>query len=91
MTEVFVARAARTPEGVSEGMAANAVAPGYIGTEMVMAVPEKILNGVIILATIVGRLGQVEEVARYATLLASDEAGFFTGSTPTANGGRYMS
>ena len=91
MTEVVVARGTRTPEGASEGMSATLVAPGYIGTEMIMAVPEKILNEVIILATIVGRLGQVEEVARYVIFLASDEVGFFTSSTPTANGGRYMS
>lgn len=64
---------------------------GYNGTEMIMADPEKILNEVIILATIVGRLGQVEEVARYLTFPTSDEASFFTGSTPVANGGRYMS
>jgi len=61
MTEVVVARAARTPKGASEGITANVVAPGYIATEMVMAVPEKILNEVIILAIPVGRLGRLKE------------------------------
>ena len=91
MTEVVVARAARTPDAASKGIPANVVVPGYIGTKMVMAVPENVLNEFIILAIPVGRLGQVEGIARYVTFLASDEAGFFTGSTPTANGGRYMS
>ena len=68
----------------------NAVAPGYIGTEMVLAVPEKILNEVIIPAIPAGRLGKVEEIARCVTFLASDDAGFITGSTLTANGGQYM-
>ena len=91
MTEVVVAGAARTPEGASKGITANVVAPNYIGTEMVMAVHEKILNEVIIPAIPVGRLGQVEEIERYVTFLASDEAGFINGSTLTANSGRYMS
>ena len=72
MTEVVVARAARIREGASVGITADVVAPGYIGTEMVMVVPEKILNEVIIPAILVGRLGQVEGNARYVTFLASD-------------------
>jgi len=77
-------------ETASKGITVNAVAPGYIGTEMVMAVPEKVLNEVIIPAIPAGRLGQVEEIARCVTFLASDESGFITGSTITANGGQYM-
>ena len=72
ITEVVVARAARIREGASAGITADVVAPGYIGTEMVMAVPEKILNEVIISAILVGRLGQVEGNARYVTFLGSD-------------------
>ena len=77
-------------ETASKGITVNAVAPGYIGTEMVLAVPEQILNEVIIPAIPAGRLGKVEEIARCVTFLASDDAGFITGSTLTANGGQYM-
>ena len=57
---------------------------------MVMAVPEKILNEVIIPQIPVGRLGQPEDIARCVVFLAADEAGFITGSTLTANGGQYL-
>ncbi len=77
-------------ETASKGITVNAIAPGYIGTEMVMAVPEKILNEVIIPQIPVGRLGQAEEIARCVVFLASDDAGFITGSTLTANGGQYL-
>lgn len=77
-------------ETASKGITVNAVAPGYIGTEMVMAVPEKILNEVIIPQIPVGRLGEATEIARCVSFLASDDAGFITGSTITANGGQYM-
>ena len=77
-------------ETAAKGITVNAIAPGYIGTEMVMAVPEKILNEVIIPQIPVGRLGQPEEIARCVTFLASDDAGFITGSTLTANGGQYL-
>lgn len=77
-------------ETASKGITVNAIAPGYIGTEMVMAVPEKILNDVIIPQIPVGRLGQPEDIARCVVFLAADEAGFITGSTLTANGGQYM-
>lgn len=77
-------------ETASKGITVNAIAPGYIATEMVMAVPEKVLNEVIIPQIPAGRLGQAEEIARCVTFLASDEAGFITGSTMTANGGQYM-
>lgn len=78
-------------ETAAKGITVNAIAPGYIGTEMVMAVPEKILNEVIIPQIPVGRLGQPEDIARCAVFLASDEAGFITGSTLSANGGQYLS
>tara|TARA_B100000427_G_scaffold71046_1_gene57248 strand:+ start:390 stop:1115 length:726 start_codon:yes stop_codon:yes gene_type:complete len=77
-------------ETASKGITVNAIAPGYIGTEMVMAVPEKVLNEVVIPQIPVGRLGQAEEIARCVVFLASDDAGFITGSTISANGGQYM-
>jgi acetoacetyl-CoA reductase len=66
------------------------VAPGYIGTEMVRAVPEDVLKSKILPLIPVGRLGEPEEVARCVVFLASDDAGFITGSTLAANGGQYM-
>ena len=77
-------------ETASKGITVNAVAPGYIGTEMVRAVPEEILNTKIIPLIPVGRLGEAEEIARCVSFLASDDAGFITGSTLSANGGQYM-
>ncbi len=77
-------------ETASKGITVNAVAPGYIATEMVMAVPEEVLNTKILPLIPVGRLGEAEEVGRCVVFLASDEAGFITGSTLTANGGQYM-
>jgi len=76
-------------EGASKGITVNAVAPGYIGTEMVRAVPENILEKIIARIP-VGRLGTPEEVARCVVFLAADEAGFITGSTISMNGGQYM-
>lgn len=76
-------------EGARKGVTVNAICPGYIATEMVMAVPEKVREQII--ETIpVGRLGEAEEIARCVVFLASDEAGFITGATLTANGGQYM-
>ena len=77
-------------ENAFKGITVNVVAPGYIGTEMVRAVPEEVLNSKIIPKIPVGRLGEPEEVARCVVFLAADEAGFITGSTLTANGGQYM-
>jgi acetoacetyl-CoA reductase len=77
-------------ENAAKGITVNAVAPGYIGTEMVRAVPEDVLKTKILPLIPVGRLGEPEEVARCVVFLASDEAGFITGSTLTANGGQYM-
>jgi acetoacetyl-CoA reductase len=77
-------------EGAAKGVTANVVAPGYIGTEMVRAVPEDVLNSKILPQIPVGRLGEPEEIGRCVAFLASDESGFITGSTLTANGGQYM-
>ena len=77
-------------EGARAGITVNAICPGYINTEMVQAVPEKVLNDVIIPQIPVGRLGEAEEIARCVVFLASDQAGFITGSTISANGGQYL-
>jgi acetoacetyl-CoA reductase len=77
-------------ETASKGITVNAIAPGYIATEMVMAVPKDVLDTKVIPQIPVGRLGQAEEIARCVVFLASDEAGFITGSTLSANGGQYM-
>ncbi len=76
-------------EGVAKGITVNAVAPGYIATDMVRAVPEKILEK-IIAGIPLGRLGEPEEIARTVLFLVSDEAGFITGSTLSVNGGQHM-
>ena len=77
-------------ENAAKGITVNAVAPGYIGTEMVRAVPEDVLKSKILPLIPVGRLGEPEEVARCVVFLAGDDAGFITGSTLSANGGQYM-
>jgi acetoacetyl-CoA reductase len=77
-------------ENAAKGITVNVVAPGYIGTEMVRAVPEDVLKSKILPLIPVGRLGEPEEVARCVVFLASDGAGFITGSTLSANGGQYM-
>ena len=77
-------------ENAAKGITVNVVAPGYIGTEMVRAVPEEVLKSKILPLIPVGRLGEPEEVARCVVFLASDAAGFITGSTLSANGGQYM-
>lgn len=77
-------------ENASKGITVNAVAPGYIATEMVKAVPEDVLKSKILPHIPAGRLGEPEEIARCITFLASDDAGFITGSTLSANGGQYM-
>jgi acetoacetyl-CoA reductase len=76
-------------EGARAGITVNVIAPGYIGTEMVMAVPEKVRESNIAQIP-VGRLGEPDEIARCVVFLASDEAGFITGSTLSANGGQYI-
>jgi acetoacetyl-CoA reductase len=76
-------------ETARKGITVNVIAPGYIDTDMVAAVPEKVLEGII--ANIpVGRLGQAEEIADAVAYLASEKAGFVTGSTLTINGGQYI-
>ena len=77
-------------EGAFKGITVNAVCPGYIGTEMVMAVSEKVRES-IIRQIPAGRLGEPDEVARCVVFLASDDAGFINGSTISANGGQYFS
>jgi acetoacetyl-CoA reductase len=77
-------------EGARAGITVNVICPGYIGTEMVMAIDEKVLNERIIPQIPVGRLGTPAEIARCVVFLASDDAGFITGSTITANGGQYF-
>jgi acetoacetyl-CoA reductase len=77
-------------EGARNNITVNVVAPGYIATEMVMAVPEKVRESIIAQIP-VGRLGEAAEIARCVVFLASDEAGFITGSTISANGGQFFS
>ncbi|WGF86907.1 acetoacetyl-CoA reductase [Marinivivus vitaminiproducens] len=76
-------------EGAAKGVTVNAIAPGYIGTEMVQAVREDVLAKIVSRIP-VGRLGEVQEIARTVLYLAADDAGFITGSTITINGGQYM-
>ena len=76
-------------EGAAKGITANAICPGYIATEMVMAVPEKVRD-MIIGQIPTGRLGEPEEIARCVTFLVSDDAAFINGSTITANGGQFF-
>jgi acetoacetyl-CoA reductase len=77
-------------EGARAGITVNAICPGYIATEMVKAVPKDVLDKNILPLIPAGRLGEPEEIARCVVFLASDEAGFITGSTLAANGGQYM-
>ena len=76
-------------EGATKGITVNAICPGYIATDMVMAVPEKVREA-IIRQIPVGRLGEADEIARCVAFLASEDAGFITGSTLSPNGGQYM-
>jgi len=76
-------------EGAFKGVTVNAICPGYIGTDMVLAVPEKVRESIIAQIP-VGRLGTPEEIARCVVFLASDDAGFITGSTISANGGQFF-
>jgi len=76
-------------EGAFKGVTVNAIAPGYIGTDMVAAVPEDVLKKIVAQIP-VGRLGTPEDIARCVAFLADDNAGFITGSVLTANGGQYI-
>jgi acetoacetyl-CoA reductase len=76
-------------EGAAKGITVNAIAPGYIDTEMVRAVPENVLEKIVAKIP-VGRLGHAEEIARGVMFLVDDDAGFITGSTLSINGGQHM-
>jgi len=77
-------------EGARAGITVNVICPGYIATEMVKAIPQDVLDKAILPQIPVGRLGEPNEIARAVVFLASDEAGFITGSTLSANGGQYF-
>jgi acetoacetyl-CoA reductase len=77
-------------EGARAGITVNAICPGYINTEMVQAVPKDVLEKNILPLIPTGRLGEPDEIARCVVFLASDDAGFITGSTLSANGGQVM-
>jgi acetoacetyl-CoA reductase len=77
-------------EGAAKGITANVIAPGYIGTEMVQAIDPKVLETRILPLIPAGRLGQPDEIARAVVFLASDDAGYITGSTLSINGGQYL-
>ena len=77
-------------ENANKGITVNVIAPGYIATEMVKAVPEEVLKTKILPQIPVGRLGEAEEIAAAVVYLAGDKAGFITGSTLSVNGGQHM-
>ena len=77
-------------ENAKVGITVNVICPGYINTEMVQAVPKDVLEKNILPLIPVGRLGEPKEIARCVIFLASDDAGFITGSTLTANGAQYL-
>lgn len=76
-------------EGASKGITVNAIAPGYVDTDMVRAVPPDVLEKIIARIP-VGRLGQADDIARGVLFLTADNAGFITGSTLSINGGQHM-
>ena len=76
-------------EGARANITANAICPGYIATEMVMAVPEKVRDSIVAQIP-TGRLGEPEEIARCVVFLAADDAQFVNGSTISANGGQFF-
>ena len=76
-------------EGARAGITVNAIAPGYIDTDMVAAVPEDVLQKIVAKIP-VGRLGKAEEIARGVIFLCGEDAGFVTGSTLSINGGQHM-
>jgi acetoacetyl-CoA reductase len=77
-------------EVAKKNVTVNTISPGYIGTKMVTAIPEEILNTKILPQIPVGRLGKPEEVAGLIIYLASDEAAFLTGANIAINGGQHM-
>jgi acetoacetyl-CoA reductase len=76
-------------EGAGKGITVNAIAPGYIDTDMVRAVPEEVLKKIVARIP-VGRLGRADEIARGVLFLVADDGGFITGSTLSINGGQHM-
>ncbi|MGK9168635.1 acetoacetyl-CoA reductase [Inquilinus limosus] len=76
-------------EGAAKGITVNAIAPGYVDTDMVRAVPPNVLEKIVAKVP-VGRLGKASEIARGVLFLVDDEAGFITGSTLSINGGQHM-
>ncbi len=76
-------------EGAAKGITVNAIAPGYVDTDMVRAVPENVLEKIIAKIP-VGRLGRAEDIARSVAFLVADDADFITGATLSVNGGQHM-
>ena len=76
-------------EGAAKGITVNSISPGYIGTEMVMAIPEKVREQIVAQIP-VGRLGKPEEIGRAVVFLAEENGGFITGSNLAINGGQHM-
>ena len=77
-------------ETAKKGITVNSIAPGYVATDMVKAVPEEVLNNKILPNIPVGRLGEPSEIARSVMFLVAEDAGFITGSTLTVNGGQFL-
>ena len=77
-------------ENAKKGITVNVIAPGYIATEMVQAIPQEVMEKTILPQIPVGRPGKVEEIARCVLFLVSDDAGFITGATLSVNGGQFM-
>lgn len=77
-------------ETARKGVTVNSISPGYVGTKMVMAIPQDVLDSKIIPQIPMGRLGKPEEIAELVAYLASEEAGFMTGSNLAINGGQHM-
>jgi acetoacetyl-CoA reductase len=77
-------------ENARKGITVNCIAPGYVDTEMVSAVPKNVLDQ-IIAGIPVGRLGMADEIARCVAFLAAEDSGFITGATLSVNGGQYIS
>jgi len=76
-------------EGAGKGITVNAIAPGYVDTDMVRAVPEAVLEKIVAKIP-VGRLGRAEDISRAVAFLVDDDAGFITGATLSVNGGQHM-
>lgn len=77
-------------ETAKKGITVNAIAPGYINTEMLAKIPQEVMEKTILPPILVGRLGEAEEVARAVVFLAAEDAAWITGSTLHVNGGHYM-